>query len=222
MKLPPHGRRVLTTGHEEGGRGPGREAAASAPHLTTQVPAGEPSWAPPNAPSAAVTRPLRVCERRGARSAPHSRPTPGAPRPSPRPTRPPSPSSSSLTSRAAFSPSSRRFRSIILLLSTAALSSALRVQPMVPGARGCRRSLQVRSRSRNTGASFLSGRGRPNRSRRRPHRPHPLPQPGEESEGANGTARLLLTAGSRRWRSSAPPKSRAFRLWAPRLPPSHP
>lgn len=42
------------------------------------------------------------------------------------------PKSSSLTSLAAFSPSSRRFLSIILDLSAAALSSALTVQPMAP------------------------------------------------------------------------------------------
>lgn len=45
------------------------------------------------------------------------------------------PSSSSFTSLAAFSPSSRRFLSIILDLSAAALSSALTVQPMAPHAR---------------------------------------------------------------------------------------
>lgn len=45
--------------------------------------------------------------------------------------RQPLPKRSSLTSLAAFSPSSRRFLSIILLLSTAALSSALNVQPML-------------------------------------------------------------------------------------------
>lgn len=45
---------------------------------------------------------------------------------------PPSlPSSSSLTSLAAFSPSSRRFLSIILLRSTAALSSVLSVHPIL-------------------------------------------------------------------------------------------
>lgn len=43
-----------------------------------------------------------------------------------------SPRSSSFTSRAAFSPSSRRFLSIILERSAAALSSALTVQPMAP------------------------------------------------------------------------------------------
>lgn len=43
----------------------------------------------------------------------------------------PLPRRSSLTSLAAFSPSSRRFLSIILLLSTAALSSALSVQPIL-------------------------------------------------------------------------------------------
>lgn len=42
------------------------------------------------------------------------------------------PSSSSLTSLAAFSPSSRRFLSIIFDRSAAALSSALTVQPMAP------------------------------------------------------------------------------------------
>lgn len=42
------------------------------------------------------------------------------------------PSSRSLTSLAAFSPSSLRFLSIILLLSTAALSSVLNVQPILP------------------------------------------------------------------------------------------
>lgn len=47
-----------------------------------------------------------------------------------------SPSSSSLTSLAALTPSSFRFFSICLLLSSAALSSALRVQPMT--ARGSR------------------------------------------------------------------------------------
>lgn len=46
-----------------------------------------------------------------------------------------SPSSSSFTSLAAFSPSSLRFLSIILDLSAAALSSWLTVQPMVPSAR---------------------------------------------------------------------------------------
>lgn len=56
--------------------------------------------------------------------------SPLSPGPGPSP-RPRSPNSSSLTSRAAFSPSSRRLRSIILLRSTAALSSALNVQPMV-------------------------------------------------------------------------------------------
>lgn len=45
------------------------------------------------------------------------------------------PSSSSFTSLAAFSPSSRRFLSIILDLSAAALSSALTVQPMAPRTR---------------------------------------------------------------------------------------
>lgn len=78
------------------------------------------------------------------RPPPRAAPSPPARPPGPRGAPPPSPSSSSLTSRAAFSPSSRRFRSIILLRSTAALSSALSVQPMVPGARACRRSLQVR------------------------------------------------------------------------------
>lgn len=43
------------------------------------------------------------------------------------------PKRSSLTSLAAFSPSSLRFLSIILLRSTAALSSALRVQPILGG-----------------------------------------------------------------------------------------
>lgn len=42
------------------------------------------------------------------------------------------PSRSSFTSLAAFSPSSRRFLSIIFDLSAAALSSALTVQPMAP------------------------------------------------------------------------------------------
>lgn len=46
------------------------------------------------------------------------------------------PRSSSFTSLAAFSPSSRRFLSIILDLSAAALSSALTVQPMAPRQRG--------------------------------------------------------------------------------------
>lgn len=46
-----------------------------------------------------------------------------------------SPSRSSFTSLAAFSPSSLRFLSIILDLSAAALSSWLTVQPMVPSAR---------------------------------------------------------------------------------------
>lgn len=41
------------------------------------------------------------------------------------------PSNSSFTSRAAFSPSSRRFLSIIFDLSEAALSSALTVHPMI-------------------------------------------------------------------------------------------
>lgn len=62
----------------------------------------------------------------GCRARSPTVPRPRAPSPRPR-----SPSSSSLTSRAAFSPSSRRLRSIILLRSTAALSSALSVQPMV-------------------------------------------------------------------------------------------
>lgn len=66
------------------------------------------------------------------------------PAPSPRPR---SPSSSSLTSRAAFSPSSRRLRSIILLRSTAALSSALSVQPMVA----------ERRRALGAGAGWQSG-----------------------------------------------------------------
>lgn len=48
----------------------------------------------------------------------------------------PSPSSSSFTSLAAFSPSSRKLRSIILLRSTAALSSALNVQPMAAAGEG--------------------------------------------------------------------------------------
>jgi len=46
-----------------------------------------------------------------------------------------SPNRSSFTSLAAFSPSSRRFLSIILDRSAAALSSWLTVQPMVPNAR---------------------------------------------------------------------------------------
>lgn len=49
--------------------------------------------------------------------------------------RQPLPSKSSFTSLAAFSPSSRRFLSIIFDLSAAALSSALNVQPMFPKAR---------------------------------------------------------------------------------------
>lgn len=48
-----------------------------------------------------------------------------------RTSREPLPKRSSFTSLAAFSPSSRRFLSIILLLSTAALSSALSVQPIL-------------------------------------------------------------------------------------------
>ena len=44
------------------------------------------------------------------------------------------PNKSNLTSLAAFSPSSRRFLSIIFDLSAAALSSALTVQPMDPEA----------------------------------------------------------------------------------------
>lgn len=100
-----------------------------------------------DAPSAALARPLRVSQRQRAQ---HSRarlcrPNPGfQAHQAPNPARPPLPSSSSLTSRAAFSPSSRRFRSIILLRSTAALSSALSVQPIVPGAKAGCRSLQVR------------------------------------------------------------------------------
>lgn len=47
-----------------------------------QAPAGEPSWALGDAPSAAVTRPLPGSERRGARS---------VPRRAPRPARPPDP-----------------------------------------------------------------------------------------------------------------------------------
>lgn len=49
----------------------------------------------------------------------------------PPPISPRLPSSSSFTSRAAFSPSSRRFLSIILLRSTAALSSVLSVHPIL-------------------------------------------------------------------------------------------
>ncbi|KAL0625246.1 hypothetical protein AAY473_004297, partial [Plecturocebus cupreus] len=47
-------------------------------------------------------------------------------------------SSSSFTSLAAFSPSSRKLRSIILLRSTAALSSALNVQPVAAAGEGTR------------------------------------------------------------------------------------
>lgn len=52
------------------------------------------------------------------------------------------PNNSSLTSLAAFSPSSRRFLSIIFDLSAAALSSALTVQPMAPNKRGVHRPLE--------------------------------------------------------------------------------
>lgn len=48
------------------------------------------------------------------------------------------PNKSNFTSLAAFSPSSRRFLSIIFVLSAAALSSALTVQPMVPKGRAHR------------------------------------------------------------------------------------
>lgn len=60
----------------------------------------------------------------------------------------PSPSSSSFTSLAAFSPSSRKLRSIILLRSTAALSSALNVQPMAAAGEGTRPGLTHTPRRR--------------------------------------------------------------------------
>lgn len=119
---------------------------ASPPHHTTQARPSKPSSGGlQDAPSAVLARPLRASQRQASsgRRAQHIRPTPWVP-PAASPARLPLPSSSSLTSRAAFSPSSRRFRSIILLRSTAALSSALSVQPIVPEARAARHSLQVR------------------------------------------------------------------------------
>lgn len=83
---------------------------------------------------------------------------PAAPlRSAPRPSRPgrSSPSSSSFTSLAAFSPSSRKLRSIILLRSTAALSSALSVQPMAAAGRrppGRDRAGTEREEPRRSGA----------------------------------------------------------------------
>ena len=70
---------------------------------------------------------------------------PASPAPSP------SPSSSSFTSLAAFSPSSRKLRSIILLRSTAALSSALKVQPMAAEGEGTRPGLTHTPRRRRLG-----------------------------------------------------------------------
>lgn len=83
-----------------------------------------------------------------------------------------SPNSSSFTSRAAFSPSSRRLRSIMRERSAAALSSALTVQPMAAaprsalcrhcpalrGAGGAGRSLGV-GRGFDQGAWLIWGRG---------------------------------------------------------------
>uniref|UniRef100_M3Z3L0 Uncharacterized protein n=1 Tax=Mustela putorius furo TaxID=9669 RepID=M3Z3L0_MUSPF len=134
------------------GQGEGRQGDQGRerpPRLRTAPAALSPGNHPPaprDALSAALTRPLCVSKREGPAAATAGRRAQQAARPQGPPGRawPPLPSSSSLTSRAAFSPSSRRFRSIILLRSTAALSSALSVQPIVPGARARRRSLHVR------------------------------------------------------------------------------
>lgn len=84
-----------------------------------------------------------------------------------------SPSSSSFTSRAAFSPSSRRLRSIMRERSAAALSSALTVQPMAAaprsalcrhcpalrGAGGAGRGLRRGRGFRRLGGAYLRGAG---------------------------------------------------------------
>lgn len=134
-----------------------------------------------------------------------------------------SPSSSSLTSRAAFSPSSRRFLSIILDRSAAALSSALTVQPMAPqGWAGLGPGPGVRQRGRSAARRSPSLRlpagseplaaGRAGRGGRRPkllsqRRAPPVggPRPGAAPRRRRAPAtRPACRAGGRPARSRAP------------------
>lgn len=104
------------------------------------------------------------------------------------PSRHPLPKRSSLTSLAAFSPSSRRFLSIILLLSTAALSSALSVQPIL--GRGCLAPPgEVKQGAAGLGAGSGGEALRRERERVLPARSLLSPLPHLGRSGVAGTAR---------------------------------